>query len=229
LGERDREFRRDAGGWREVMVTAQDGRLAFALGPPAPLAALDHRLEDTAPGEVVEVCPALPAQVRALSARIARQGGLALIVDYGGWRSRGDTLQAVAAHARAEPLAEPGAADLTAHVDFEAVAAAARAAGAEAWGPEPQGDWLMRLGLGQRAEALARGLDGEALKSHRVAVRRLTDAGGMGTVFKAMALTHADGPPPPGFAAPAPAAFAAAASRRQTRTHAGCDAPDPPR
>mgnify|MGYP006285579797 CR=1 FL=1 len=224
-----RQFRRDPGGWREVMVTAQDGRLAFALGPPAPLAALDHRLGDTAPGEVVEICPALSAQIDALARRIARHGGLALIVDYGGWRSRGDTLQAVRAHARADPLEEPGAADLTAHVDFEAVAAAARAAGAEAWGPEPQGAWLMRLGLGQRAEALARGLEGEALKTHRAAFRRLTEAGGMGTVFQAMALTRADGPTPPGFAAPAPATFADDARRRQTRTAQGPDAPDPPR
>ncbi len=200
-----RQFVRAPQGWRERVVTAQDGRLAFALAPPAALAALSHQLADTAPGEVVELCPALPAVLDALGRRLAAQGGCALVVDYGGWRSRGDTVQAVRGHAPADPLDAPGAADLTAHVDFEAVVRAARAAGAEAWGPEPQGEWLMRLGLAQRAEALARALPGgETRANHLDAVHRLTDAARMGTVFKALAITAPGAPPPPGFAGPAP-------------------------
>ncbi len=200
-----RQFRRDDGGWREVMVTQEDGRLARALSPPAPVAALAHRLKDTAPGQIVEQAPALPGIVGAMAERVAAQGGLALIVDYGDWRSRGDTFQAVAGHAPADPFAAPGAADLTAHVDFEAVARAARAAGAEAWGPEPQGAWLARLGLAERAAALARALpDAAARHAHDAAYRRLTDPAEMGTVFKAMALTAPAAPPPPGLA-PAPA------------------------
>ena len=200
-----RQFLRDPGGWRERMVTLAEGRLAFALAPPAPIAALDHRLDDTAPGEMVELCPALPAVVGELARRLAARGGCALVVDYGGWRSRGDTLQAVRAHAAADPLAAPGEADLTAHVDFEAVVRAARTAGAEAWGPEPQGRWLERLGLGPRAEALARGLpEGAARDSHLAAYRRLTEPGQMGTVFQALALTSPQAAPPPGFSGPAP-------------------------
>ncbi len=201
-----RQFVRDGAGWRERMVAAESGRIAFALGPPARLDALETRLDDTAEGEMVELCPPLPAIVGEIARRIAAHGGCALLVDYGGWRSRGDTLQAVRAHAPAGPLDAPGAADLTAHVDFEAVARAARAAGAEAWGPEPQGEWLMRLGLGPRTEALARALPaGPRRDSHLDAARRLTEPARMGTVFKALALTAPGAPPPAGFSGRAPA------------------------
>jgi SAM-dependent MidA family methyltransferase len=201
-----RQFVRDGAGWRERMVTAEGARLAFALAPPARIDALETRLDDTAEGEMVELCPALPAIAGEIARRIAAHGGCALLVDYGGWRSRGDTLQAVQAHAPAEPLDAPGAADLTAHVDFEAVARAARAAGAEAWGPEPQGEWLMRLGLGPRTEALARALPtGPGRESHLDAARRLTEPARMGTVFKAMALTAPGAPSPAGFSGRAPA------------------------
>ncbi len=211
-----RQFTREAGGWSETMVTRAVGaptggadpedRLAFARAPAAPIAALDHRLGDTAPGDVVEVCPALPEVVAAVAERLRQAPGLALFIDYGGWRSRGDTLQAVRAHAFADPLEGPGTVDLTAHVDFEAVARAARGAGAEAWGPEGQGAWLGSLGIAQRAEALARGMpDGTALEHHVAAFRRLTAADEMGTVFKVMALTPLDAPPPAGIATPAPA------------------------
>jgi len=201
-----RQFVRDPGGWRERMVAAEGARLTTGLAPPAPIALLDHRLADTEPGEIVEVRPALAGVVGAVAGRVAAQGGCALFVDYGGWRSRGDTLQAVSGHAAADPLEAPGAADLTAHVDFEAVAAAARATGAEAWGPEAQGVWLGRLGLARRAEALARGIaEAGARENHLAAFRRLTDPAEMGTVFKVMALTPPDAPAPPGFAAPASA------------------------
>jgi SAM-dependent MidA family methyltransferase len=197
-----RQFVRDPGGWRERMVTAKHGRIESGLAPPAPIAALDHRLADTEPGEVVELRPALEGVVAAVGERIAAQGGCAIFIDYGDWRSRGDTLQAVAGHAYTDAFEAPGAADLTAHVDFETVAMAARAAGAEAWGPEPQGRWLGRLGLVQRAEALAGGLsDPEARRRHVAAFHRLTDPAEMGTLFKVMALTPPQAPAPPGFAA----------------------------
>jgi len=201
-----RQFVRDAEGWRERVVTAGPDGLAFALGPPAPLAALEARMGDTRPGDVVELRPALAGIVAALARRVAAGGGCVLIVDYGGWRSLGDTFQAVRAHEATDPLDAPGQADLTAHVDFEAIAASARVAGAEAWGPELQGDWLHRLGLAQRAEALAAALpEGAARAAHEAAYRRLSAPDAMGAAFKAMALTPPDGPAPPGFAAPAPA------------------------
>jgi len=194
-----RQFTRDAAGWRETMVTARDGRLAFALSAPAPLALLDHRLADTRPGDVVEVCPAAAPIIAEIAARIAAHGGTALVVDYGGWQSRGDTLQALQDHAYADPLADPGAADLTAHVDFQALAHAAAPCPVSAL--TPQGLLLERLGIAARSAALAQRLTGTALASHLSATHRLTDPSEMGTLFKALAL-HAPGtPPPPGFAA----------------------------
>ena len=194
-----RQFRRDAAGWRERQVTlTAEGTLAFALSAPAPLAALDHRLADTEPGDVVELCPAVQPIAAEIGRRIAAHGGTALIVDYGGWRSRGDTLQAVRGHAFDDPLAHPGEADLTAHVDFEALALAAAPAAHSAL--VPQGVLLDRLGIAHRAERLARNLSGEALAAHQAALRRLTHPEEMGRVFRSLALFPAGGPVPPAYA-----------------------------
>lgn len=192
-----RQFRRDAGGWREVVVGLEGGRLALGLTPPAALALLEHRLADTAPGEVVELCPAAAAVMGQIAARIMRHGGAAVVVDYGGWCSRGDTFQAVQAHAPADPLAAPGLADLTAHVDFQALAAAA---------PDldrsrltPQGVLLTRLGISARAEQLAPAMSAAQFHQHRAALHRLTDRAEMGSVFQALAMVRAGAPLPPGF------------------------------
>jgi SAM-dependent MidA family methyltransferase len=176
----------------------QDGRLQRGLTPPAPLAELAHRLEDVPEGGVVETCPSAVPVMQALAERIGRFGGAAIVIDYGGWRSLGDTFQAVRGHAFADPFAEPGRADLTAHVDFAALAAAAPGLSASAL--TPQGDLLRALGIEARAERLARNLTGAALDSHRAALHRLTDASEMGTVFKALALVAPGAPLPPGFA-----------------------------
>jgi SAM-dependent MidA family methyltransferase len=192
-----RQFVRDGAGWRERVVGLAEGRLAFGLTDPAPVAALAHRLADTADGDLVELCPAAAPIAAAIGARIAARGGAALIVDYGGWRSRGDTLQAVRGHAYADPLADPGAADLTAHVDFEALARAAHPAATSR--PIGQGALLDRLGIGARSARLAAGLDGSARESHLAAHHRLTDPDQMGTMFQALALYPRGGPVPPGF------------------------------
>jgi NADH dehydrogenase [ubiquinone] 1 alpha subcomplex assembly factor 7 len=191
-----RQFLRAADGWHERVLGLDGDRLVFGLAPAVPVAALAHRLADTAPGEMVEVCPAAPGIMATLAARIAAHGGVALIVDYGDRRSRGDTLQALCAGTRADPLAEPGQADLTAHVDF---AELERAAQPCATALVPQGLLLDRLGIAARAERLAAGLSGDALSSHLAAHRRLTHPAEMGTLFKALAV-HAPGTvPPPGF------------------------------
>jgi SAM-dependent MidA family methyltransferase len=118
-------------------------------------------------------------------------------VDYGDWHLTGDTFQSVRRHAFADPLEAPGEADLTAHVDFEALTHAAAPARPTAM--TTQGVLLGRLGIDQRAEALARGLEGEPLAAHLAAFRRLTSPEEMGSLFKAMAVHSAASPPPPGF------------------------------
>lgn len=192
-----RQFTRSGAGWAETMVGLRDGRLALGRAAPAPLARLADRLADTAEGDVVELCPAAAPIIAELSSRIARHGGVAVIVDYGDWQSRGDTFQALKAHRFADPLAEPGEADLTAHVDFAALAAAAPPARASRM--IAQGALLYRLGIAARAARLARDLTGPALEAHLTATRRLTDPGEMGSLFKALALYPDTFPPPPGF------------------------------
>jgi NADH dehydrogenase [ubiquinone] 1 alpha subcomplex assembly factor 7 len=192
-----RQFTRHAQGWAETVVGLGEGRLTLGRTPPAPIAALDHRLADTIPGEIVELCPAAPPIMARIGGLIARHGGAALIVDYGGWSSRGDTFQAVQDHRPTDPLAAPGAADLTAHVDFAALARAAAPARASAM--IEQGALLRRLGIDQRAARLAAALTGDALTSHLAAHRRLTDRAEMGSLFKALAIHPPHLPPPPGF------------------------------
>ena len=192
-----RQFLRQGTGWAERMVGARGDELVFGLAPPAPLAALSHRVDDTEEGQIVETCSMARPVIETISQKIARHGGFALIVDYGDWRSRGDTLQAVRRHAFDDPLAHPGKADLTAHVDFDALAAAAHPLRATRL--TPQGVLLERLGITARAEVLARGLSSMALQSHVAAHRRLTHPEEMGHLFKALGLSPKTAPPPPGF------------------------------
>ena len=193
-----RQFIRDGDGWRERVVGLAGGRLVFGLTMAAPFGPLAQRLADTGQGDLVELCPALPPLVAQIAGRIAGHGGAALIIDYGCWRSQGDTLQAIQGGAAADPLAAPGLADLTAHVDFEAIALAS--APARHSRLTPQGVFLDRLGLQQRSARLAQSLSGPALASHLAAYRRLTDPGEMGHLFKVMGLWPATAPPLPGLA-----------------------------
>ncbi|MFV1594786.1 SAM-dependent methyltransferase [Phaeobacter sp. JH20_36] len=194
-----RQFLRDGDGWREKSVGLQDGTLSFGLGAVAPQPALAHRLEDTRDGDLVELCEAAQPMVQTIATRIARYGGTALIVDYGDWRSLGDTLQALRAHAPSDPLKDPGSADLTTHVDFEALALAAKSAGCAYSRLTPQGVFLERLGITDRAQALAARLNGDALQSLIAAHRRLTHPEEMGNLFKILGIFPEETAPPPGL------------------------------
>ncbi|MDQ2090111.1 class I SAM-dependent methyltransferase [Marimonas arenosa] len=191
-----RQYVRCDDSWRERRVGLKDDALTFGLAPPAPLTALDDRLEDTRDGDLVEHCPSAAPILQAIGGRIAEHGGGALIIDYGDWRSLGDTFQALRAHERTNPLETPGKSDLTAHVDFAALAQAAPCAHSRL---TPQGVFLERLGITQRAQALARNLTGEALETHIAAHRRLTHGAEMGTLFKVMGLYPEGAAPPPGL------------------------------
>lgn len=177
-----RQFIRDGNAWRERQVGLRDGALAFGLGGPTMPAALADRT-DAADGDLVEVCPQAPVIMATIAGRIAAHGGAALIVDYGDWRSLGDTLQALRGHTPEGPLVNPGEADLTAHVDFEVLAATPGLTHSRL---TPQGVFLERLGITQRAQVLARALRGAALDGHIAAHRRLTHPEEMGTLFKTL-------------------------------------------
>ena len=151
-------------------------------------------------GEIVETSPARDEAVNSLATCLAVKRGVALLIDYGHERSGpGDSLPAMRAHRSAPVLAEPGEQDLTAHVDFEAVARVARDAGAAVTPLLPQGEWLMRLGIEARAQSLARDNPDHAADI-QAALDRLTSSDQMGTLFKVMALHSPDWPAPAGFA-----------------------------
>ncbi len=194
-----RQFLRDGTAWRERLIGEADGTLRFGLGPAAPQTALQYRLSDTRDGDHVELCATAIPILTTLASRIAQNGGAALIVDYGDWSSLGDTLQALKAHERVDPLQTPGQADLTAHVDFELLALAAKAAGCAHTRLTPQGIFLERLGITARAQALAKGIGGSKLDELVVAHRRLTHPDEMGNLFKVLGLYPPQAAPPPGL------------------------------
>ncbi len=190
-----RQFVRTERGWAERMVGLDAaGALAFGLSPRP----VDRLMPPAEPGDLIEVSPAQEAFAAELGALVAREGGAALLIDYGRAQpGAGDTLQALRAHRKVPPLDHPGHADLTVHVDFPAVAAAARAAGAEAGPILTQGELLARLGVHQRAAALMAARPDRADTVQRQ-LARLTAPDQMGALFKALAI-HAPGLVPPGF------------------------------
>jgi NADH dehydrogenase [ubiquinone] 1 alpha subcomplex assembly factor 7 len=190
-----RQFLLSPEGWRERLVGLTADKLSFGLSQPLPQVPDGPAFRAARPGDLVEHSAPAQAAVAAAMLPILRHGGLALFIDYGGWQSKGDTLQALRQHAYDDPLAHPGWADLTAHVDFEPLAALA-----PAHAYDTQGNVLRRLGITLRAERLAKSLTDAALESHRAALHRLTDPQEMGSLFKMLALTRAGAPLPPGFA-----------------------------
>lgn len=193
-----RQFVRAETHWRERRIGLDQNGLCFGLDSELPQPALSHRLSDTKPGDLIEDCPASAPILHQIGQRIAEHGGAALIIDYGDWRTLGDTLQALRDHEYVDPLHAPGQCDLTAHVDFEAVAQAAPCAHSRL---TPQGVFLERLGITARAQALAKTLSGDALEVLISAHRRLTHPEEMGNLFKVIGLYRTGDPPPPGLTA----------------------------
>jgi SAM-dependent MidA family methyltransferase len=151
-------------------------------------------------GEIVETSPARDEAIGSVATCLAAKGGAAIVIDYGHERSApGDTLQAVRRHGFAPVLADPGEQDLTAHVDFQAVAEAARDSGAAMTPIVAQGEWLIRLGIEARAQALARA-NPERANDLQIALERLTSRDQMGQLFKVLAIHSPDWPAPAGFA-----------------------------
>jgi len=199
-----RQFVRRGADWAERLV-ALDGenRFVFVEGPPSPVARLlvpEASRDTAAQGAVVEICPAALALAAALGARFLHHPGAALFIDYGYLSSPpGPTLRALRRHRAVSELAAPGTADLSAHVDFTAFTEAARAGGAEVYGPVAQGRLLAALGAWERAAALRARATPSQQRTLDSGVERLLDPGGMGSQFKAIALISPGLPTPPGF------------------------------
>jgi NADH dehydrogenase [ubiquinone] 1 alpha subcomplex assembly factor 7 len=184
-------------GWSERMVGVDaSGALTFMLAPVAWNFSVPPERGEAAPGAVYEFSSAAIALVEDIARGIAHTGGAALFIDYGykGF-GFGETLQTVGDNKYKAILDTPGAVDISAHVDFGAMARAAAAGGAKTYGPIGQGEFLANLGIREREASLRRiGQGGMSL-----AIERLTDAEEMGTLFKALAILPASAPVPSGF------------------------------
>ena len=182
-------------GWHERVVELDDsGKLVFGAAPePTPrFEVLLPPLVRAAPvGAVFEWRP--DAEIMKIATRVRDQDGAALIIDYGHVRSdAGDTFQAITRHSFTDPLKNPGQADVTAHVDFRALARAAEDLGARIHGPITQGEFLKRLGIETRALTLMAKTTPEVSADISSALKRLTDSGrsGMGSMFKVLAISE---------------------------------------
>jgi NADH dehydrogenase [ubiquinone] 1 alpha subcomplex assembly factor 7 len=186
-----RQFVKSGNLWRERCIGLDaNGNLISVLGPALAdmsILPLGHEVEPE--GAVFEHSPAREAWVETLGARIAETGGAALLIDYGhAIPGFGDTFQAIRAHANADPLAQPGMADLTSHVDFSAVVTAAMRGGAAASPVITQGSFLAAMGIAERAGRLGAGKSADEQESIRAAAGRLVLPDQMGRLFKVLAL-----------------------------------------
>lgn len=189
-----RQFVKTELGFKERMVSLDENDiLTFSNG----VASIDPDLlptnhKDKPIGTILEVAPARANIMAAIAERIAKCGGSALIIDYGHLsHDFGDSLQAVFRHEYDPPLAHPGLADLTSHVDFETLMRVAYSAGAHIHGVMHQGDFLVGLGLLERAGALGANKDKKMQNQIRAAVERLAGygEGNMGELFKVLAFS----------------------------------------
>lgn len=188
------------GGWRQRLVACQDTLFLPVVGQPVPDAIIPEGIRAPAVGSVVETSPTSVKVMRQIAVRMATQGGAALIVDYGyDGPALGETLQAVKGHNYANPYDAPGTVDLSAHVDFATLSAAAVQAGCSVHGPVPQRDFLGQLGIAQRAAALAK-TSPDLREPIAISHQRLTDPAEMGILFRVMGVTGDGWPTPAGFA-----------------------------
>ncbi len=188
-------------GWRQRVLDWQVEAFVPVAGSLVPLAIIPETLRDSDIGSIIETSPLAVDTVRQLAQRIGEQGGAALIIDYGyDGPAIGDTLQAVKGHNFADPFAEPGEGDLTAHVDFQTLGAMGEICGVSVHGAIGQGEWLNQLGLFERAESLAANQPARA-QEIEAARRRLSDDGEMGKLFRVLAMSAPVWPRPSGFEA----------------------------
>jgi NADH dehydrogenase [ubiquinone] 1 alpha subcomplex assembly factor 7 len=194
-----RQFVKTDDGWHERLVGLHEGTRSFGLSPtPIAESAAPPEVHGAYAGEVLELGTAAVEAMQRIARKVAVQGGAILAIDYGyGQTQTGETLQAVKDHAFADVLDAPGEADISAHVNFGVLGEAARATGLAVAPLTDQGELLLRLGLGERARALAKANPAEAANIAR-AVERLTSPTQMGTLFKALC-AHSPGLRPAGF------------------------------
>ena len=194
-----RQFEKTKDGWRERQVNI-DKTEQFCFTLRTTLSEDFNAPINANIGDIFEVSPAVTEFIGMVAARIVRHGGAALFIDYGHKASAlGDTVQAVKGHKFHHILDSVGTADITAHIDFEAVIRAARSVGANIFGPIEQGIWLKRLGISVRGALLAKDQAPSVATELESGIRRLIEPNAMGALFKVVAIVHPGLPSPEGF------------------------------
>jgi NADH dehydrogenase [ubiquinone] 1 alpha subcomplex assembly factor 7 len=192
------QFVKGSDGWHLRVVGILDGKLGFRVAPVSMPTAFNDENPDAPKGSILELRDEVPIEL--VAQRVVRQGGAALVIDYGHTRPGfGDTLQAVRDHEYADPLADPGEADLTTQVNFGALVARARRNGAATHGPLGQGEFLRRIGIVERATRLKAGATPAQAADIDSALARLTAPDQMGELFKVLAIADPRRGALPGF------------------------------
>ena len=187
-----RQYVKSADKWRERAITVyEDNQLGWGLtnafleenALPG-----DHLEEPD--GSVYEIAPTREALIDEVSSHIAKSGGAALFIDYGHINPGfGDTFQAIKAHQYTDPLREPGNADLTSHVDFSAFPKIVAANNCHAFDVKTQGEFLLEMGLLERAGALGQKADKKTRERLTRETERLALPDEMGNLFKVFAFS----------------------------------------
>lgn len=195
------QYEKRDGKWHERLVGTDGENLGFMLGQcGAQFALIDEALKESPEGSILETCPSALSITGDIATHLNMHGGAALLIDYGYRRATsGDSFQAMQNHAYVDAFEAPGAADLTAHINFEALKNAAQEKGVKAFGPTTQGLFLMAVGLGARAQVLASDADEAQQRQILTDLKRLTSPEEMGSLFKVLALQPYELAPPPGF------------------------------
>jgi SAM-dependent MidA family methyltransferase len=191
--------KKTAHGWRELYVTIADGEFAYEEREPsdalaAQIAAQIPEQDDLADGYTTEVHGAGCGFMATLGQMLSRgNNGAAILFDYGfpaheyylGQRAAGTLMCHYRHHAHAEPFYLPGLQDITAHVDFTAMALAAQDAGADVLGYMNQASFLLAAGIGgllTRTDPA----DVLAYLPQANAVQKLLSPAEMGELFKVL-------------------------------------------
>jgi SAM-dependent MidA family methyltransferase len=193
-----RHYVKTSRGWCERVIGIDaNNRLAFGVS-----GLVEPYLRVQAPeGSIVEIGAVGHRLMASLATRIAAEQGAILVIDYGHAQTAlGETLQALKSHRFVDPLSTPGEADVTAHVDFAGLSRAARACGANVFGPVNQGRFLAALGIFERADGLKTSASPTQCDAIDAALHRLVaeDDVNMGKLFKALIVADPQLPPLPG-------------------------------
>jgi SAM-dependent MidA family methyltransferase len=186
-----RQYIKTAKGWHERGIGLRGDQLIFAAHHSMIASEfIASKFQDAPIDSVIEVSPAQEAAMHVLAQGIKATQGLGLFIDYGYKEPQlVSSFQALEDHAYVDPLARPGCADLTAHINFSALIEAGKKAGAHIINYETQGDFLLRHGLLERAGLLGSGKSQEVQYAISRAVERLAGDCHMGELFKVLAIS----------------------------------------